>query len=313
MIDRKAFFAAIRASLFNGRMRQPQVDGINAILDEYERRNLTDVRVLAHILATVFRETGARFQPITESLDYTAAALKRLYPNRISAADADKYGRTPAHAANQEMIGNLIYGGEFGLKQLGNTERGDGYKYRGRGLPQITGRGNYAKFSPLVGKDLIGSPDLALDLPTSVRVLFEGLYQGLFTGKKLTDYFPKVGQADWVNARRALNGLDHAEEIAENAIKFNAALQGSIVVGSPPSMVTVNPAPNASQPRVPSPGMSGSVGYQDPPFTLPPDVEPSKPIPRPVPKPDPGLTTEQLNDLASKTGCNFFTKFRRSR
>lgn len=281
MIDRTKFFAAIRASLFNGRMKQAQVAGIESILDEYERRNLTDVRPLAHILGTVLRETGSRFQPITESLDYSVSALKQKFPSRISAADADKYGRKPNQVADQIEIGNRIYGGEWGAKQLGNTQSGDGWKFRGRNLPQITGRGNYSKFSNLIFGDqrLVTNPDLANDPAIGTTILFEGLYQGLFTGKSILNYFPPkgTGTADWVNARRALNGLDHAEEIAENAIKFNAALQGSIVVGSPPSTI-------------------------DPPFGLPPDVEPPQPIVSPTPvRPDPGLSDGELNDMADRS------------
>jgi hypothetical protein len=58
MIDAKKFFDGIRVSLFNGRLAQRQVDGINAILDEWLHRKLADLRWLAYMLATVYWETA---------------------------------------------------------------------------------------------------------------------------------------------------------------------------------------------------------------------------------------------------------------
>lgn len=65
MIDRTFFFSKIRP-LFGGRMTQEQVDGCNAILTEWDRRHLTDLRHLAYMLATVFHETARTMQPIRE-------------------------------------------------------------------------------------------------------------------------------------------------------------------------------------------------------------------------------------------------------
>ena len=60
MIDRKAFFDAVRRAPANGHLTVGQVDGMGRILDEWERRALTDVRWLAYMLATVWHETGAK-------------------------------------------------------------------------------------------------------------------------------------------------------------------------------------------------------------------------------------------------------------
>ncbi|HLL53080.1 MAG TPA: glycoside hydrolase family 19 protein [Myxococcaceae bacterium] len=104
---------------------------------------------LAHFLAQVAHESG--FLPIEENLRYSAQRLCQVWPKLF----------TPQVAAqcegNPEKIANLAYG-----NRLGNTQPGDGYKYRGRGLIQLTGRDNYAKYAKLLGQDIVNNPDLLL-------------------------------------------------------------------------------------------------------------------------------------------------------
>jgi predicted chitinase len=89
---------------------------------------------------------------------------------------------------------------------------------------QLTGRRNYTTFSKLVGVDLVANPDAAMQDDIAVKIMFEGMARGLFTGKKLTDYFtPK--SSDWVNARKIINGLDRANDIAGYAKRFYDTLQ----------------------------------------------------------------------------------------
>jgi hypothetical protein len=64
MIDRKEFYNQLRATLVRGGLNQPQVDGFEAILDEWEKRNLHDLRWLAYIMATAWHETAYTMQPI---------------------------------------------------------------------------------------------------------------------------------------------------------------------------------------------------------------------------------------------------------
>ena len=66
MIDRKEFYSQLRATLVKGGLNQPQVDGFEAILDEWEKRRITDLRWLAYIMATAWHETAQRMQPIEE-------------------------------------------------------------------------------------------------------------------------------------------------------------------------------------------------------------------------------------------------------
>jgi len=87
---------------------------------------------------------------LEENLSYSAERLTVVWPNRFpTKADAQPYARNP------EALANRVYGG-----RMGNTEPGDGWKYRGRGPLQITGRDNYRAVGEIMGQDLEGMPEL---------------------------------------------------------------------------------------------------------------------------------------------------------
>ena len=185
-MNRAEFYSAVRAKVFNGTLSQKQVDGIEAILSATDGLPIT---YRAYLLATAFHETARTMQAITE------------YGGRKY---FDKYDNGKLAAA------------------LGNTPEadGDGYLYRGRGLVQITGRANYAKAGLALGLDLVKQPDLALQPTIAAKILVRGCMEGWFTGKNLGDYLP----ADYVGARRVVNGTDKAALIADYAHDFETAL-----------------------------------------------------------------------------------------
>lgn len=97
----------------------------------------------AMFIAQVGHECG-NFALLTESLNYSVEALISTFSRqRISETDARALGRNKDHPADQMGIANRVYGGDWGLKNLGNREPGDGFMYRGRGAIQTTGRANY--------------------------------------------------------------------------------------------------------------------------------------------------------------------------
>jgi len=196
MINRKFFFDQIRLTLFGGSLSAKQVAGLGAILDEWETHHATDDdRWLAYMLATAHHETDRKMQPIHEygGNDY----FTRKY---------DITGDNPARA-----------------KKMGNTKFGDGIKYHGRGFVQLTWKTNYAAMSKVTGVDLVAAPDRALELPVATQILFHGMINGSFTGKKLGDYFNATTE-DWVNARRIINGTDKASLVADYGLKYYAAI-----------------------------------------------------------------------------------------
>ena len=124
-----------------------------SIIDRYKDKFglNTDMR-LAQFLAQVREEVGPEFKVIRESLNYTEEAVLKMWPNRISVDQAEKYARdedTPK--ANQEAIANLVYSNRLGNGAADSDNDGDmdanddGYKYRGAGCLQITGKSNFAE------------------------------------------------------------------------------------------------------------------------------------------------------------------------
>ena len=193
MIDRKFFYDTVRIALFGGALENAQVYGLGTILSEWDTGHWgDDKRKLAYMLATTFHETGHKMTPVTEN-------------------------GAPSYFNKYEP------GTKLG-KQLGNTLKGDGARYKGRGFVQITGRGNYQKAGGKLDVDLINQPEKALELPIATRILFAGMSEGWFTGRKLSQYFNDT-TSDYLNARKIINGLDCYDKIAAYAQKFRAALR----------------------------------------------------------------------------------------
>lgn len=125
---------------------------------------------LAHFLAQLAHESS-NFSRVVESLNYSVEGLMRTFArSRISAEDCARYGRKQGQAANQVMIATKVYGGPWGRKNLGNEIMDDGYKFRGRGLIQTTGRTNYRDTSRGLFNDdrLLSTPDLLAQDPTVI-------------------------------------------------------------------------------------------------------------------------------------------------
>lgn len=138
---------------------------------------LANARRASMFLGQIHVESGG-FATVTENLNYAVDSLiKGFGRHRISVEDAKKFGRVDAkvrqrtgwilndQAAQPNPIANILYGGDFGLKQLGNTNPGDGWRFRGRGLKQLTGRSNYGRFSRawLGDETLLSQPDRVAD------------------------------------------------------------------------------------------------------------------------------------------------------
>lgn len=107
-----------------------------------------------------------------------------------------------------------------GRSDLGNTQAGDGRRYKGRGYVQITGRVNYSHWSRRLGIDLVGKPELASQPDIAAQILVGGMRDGSFTGLKLADF---IGN-DFLSARKIINGLDRAQQIANIATAYAEAI-----------------------------------------------------------------------------------------
>jgi putative chitinase len=176
-MNKKLFYDIIRPVF--GPLKQSQVDGFEAILNEWLKRGLTDKRWLAYILATAWHETAKTMQPVEE------------------------FGKGKG-------------------RSYGKPDPATGHVYYGRGHVQLTHPGNYKRMGKVIDVDLYNHPELALQMDNSVKIMFDGMLSGVFTGRKLNQYFNDKKE-DWINARRIINGLDRAELIAGYAKTFYKA------------------------------------------------------------------------------------------
>ena len=168
-----------------GRMSQSQVEGLNSLLDAVGGCLINEA---AYMLATAYHETAHTMQPIEEY----GKGRGRDYGKRL------KMSRKP-------------YSDTLPL-------------YYGRGYVQLTWYENYEKAGKKVGVDLLNEPGWALSAPIAAKIMREGMIEGWFTGKKLNDYVG-LRTADYVSARRIINGMDKAQLIAGYAVVFELALR----------------------------------------------------------------------------------------
>ncbi|WP_426763272.1 glycoside hydrolase family 19 protein [Hafnia paralvei] len=124
---------------------------IDAAMKEFGITAATDQ---AMFIAQVGHESGG-FRQVVESLNYTPGALVAVFGKRITQQQANALGRTTLQPARQDAIANLVY-----ANRLGNKASGYGWKYRGRGLIQITGLDNFRACGAALKLDLVTKPEL---------------------------------------------------------------------------------------------------------------------------------------------------------
>lgn len=136
-----------------------------------DRFGINTERQVAAWLAQTAHESGG-FAVLSENLNYSADGMAAIWPNRFAVLGEDKKPvktkegkNTPNKFAlalhrKPEMIANVVYSSRMGN---GPVESGEGWKYRGRGLKQLTGKDNYTRCGQALGLDLVGQPDLLLE------------------------------------------------------------------------------------------------------------------------------------------------------
>lgn len=183
MINKTNTYIEIRKNF--GSLTSKQVEGFEAIFDMFMKLGLVDLRFLAYILATIWHETDKTMQPIEEY----GKGKGRDYSKRL------RYNRK-------------IYTHTYNI-------------FYGRGLTQNTWIDVYEKLTKLNknGWDFVNKPELLLTMGPSVWATFYAMQSGLYTGRKLSQYF-NLTSNDPVGARAIINGSDRAYQIAEYYHKF---------------------------------------------------------------------------------------------
>ena len=192
----------------NGKLPQAVLNELPLVMEKFGISNPTR---LAHFLSQVAHESG-NFKFVNENLNYGAKGLlgifKKYFPTEALAA---------AHERKPEKIANKVYASRMGN---GNEASGEGYKFRGRGYIQLTGKDNYKAFSDFIGEDCVANPDLvATKYPLTSAAFF-------FHKNKLWDICDKGHSHDVVTAvtKRVNGGTIGLEDRIKHFNEYNHLL-----------------------------------------------------------------------------------------
>jgi putative chitinase len=190
-----------------GKLPQAVIDQIPEAAAKF---GITTNLRLAHFLAQCALES-MNFTAVVENLNYSAQRLLQVFPKYFNNANVNDYARNP------QKIGSRVYANRMGN---GDEASGDGFKYRGRGYIQLTGRNNYQSFTNHIGEDCVANPDL-------VATKYPLASAGFFFNSNNIWAVCDQGASDAVvtSVTKRVNGGTHglAERI-QNFKKFNQAL-----------------------------------------------------------------------------------------
>ena len=137
----------IDLSKLKGHVPDSVITQIPTVMEKFQIN--TPLR-LAHFLAQCGHESGG-FKAVQENLNYSADGLKKIFPKYFPGNLSESYARNP------EKIASKVYGGRMGN---GDESTKEGFKFRGRGYIQLTGKSNYTAFANSIGEDTVSNPDL---------------------------------------------------------------------------------------------------------------------------------------------------------
>lgn len=251
--------------------------GKNAALAAAGKAGITGAH-LAQFMAQLDHESG-HFTRVEENLRYSAKRLRQIFP---------KYYKTDAEAQADEMqpqkIANRVYANRMGN---GPPESGDGYKYRGRGLIQLTGKDNYKRFGSMVGMDLVGNPDMAGSLSTAADIA------AAFYKKNVMDR--GIPAEDTKKVTKAINGgsigLSDRESLFASYMKDPKAMQPSGAPAAAGEDSAEKPLYASNEQSVPTGGGSAPQAEQAKSETL--TAQAASPTPAATPAPTEALQPQQ--------------------
>ena len=193
-------FSILRNAL--GKLTSSQVSEIEFMVNEFDRDKSISYPQAAYMLATAWHETATRMLPIEE------------YGK----------GKNRTYGTWYRNSNNELYAFMDSSKRSAYLHSDYPYLYYGRGYVQLTWYFNYENASKKIGVDFLNNPDLVMNKNHAVKIMIQGMKDGWFTRKKLSDYINQ-SQKDYVGARRIINGTDKDKLISGYAETFEKALR----------------------------------------------------------------------------------------
>lgn len=181
-------------------------DGIigNETLTKFQcKYNVPTKAMVAHFFGNLDHESGG-FSIVEESGRYSAKRLLEVFPKYFTPFNVNQY------AGNAEAIFNRVYGG-----RMGNNMPGDGYKFRGRGFMQTTGKYNYDRLGKYLGVDLISNPDLVANKYPLESAIF------YFNDNNLWNLVRDISEESIKLIRKRVNGgYNGLSDVRNKVIKY---------------------------------------------------------------------------------------------
>ena len=247
---------------------------LSSIAEALKKKGIDDPNYIKAVLGNVMKETGGK--NISENLDYSKTSNKRIREIFGSRAEGKSDEELDKIKSSQESMGEFMYGGQTKIgKSMGNTEAGDGWKYRGRGFIQLTGKNNYAAASQAIFGDdtLVKNPDAVMDPKVSSQVVAwymeksKGKMQasmGLGSGP-MSEADANLLATSQVAGRDVRKSSDYLKNELLGKVTDNAKNMGEFV--NTPAVATANSS-NTTPPKTP-PVATASTSTETPPKTPP--------------------------------------------
>jgi putative chitinase len=244
--------------------RAPEVDLDAFIASGVEALREAGILEMANRLQYFLAQLGHESNGLTskeENLNYSAQRLTEIWPSRFPTLEAAK-----PFAFNPEKLANKVYGG-----RMGNTEPGDGYRYRGRGYIQLTGRETYREIGNIAGLDLEANPELASKPENAVRIAC-----AFWTWKKINK---QCDAGDFTGVTQRINGgtnglSDRLDWLRKVKTVVTATTNGGVATPATTTPTTTSTSTTTSTTK--------------PASTTPttPSTTPAKPKPKPAEQPE---------------------------
>lgn len=198
-----------------GNFDSEQKKNIELMIDYMNKSGIKDPLTQIGILSVISKESGFKPKSEVSYANTSNSRIKNIFGSRVA-----KYSDSELNAlkSDPEKFFNVVY-----AKTVGNQGGGDGWKYRGRGFNQLTGKKNYEKYGNMIGRDLVGNPDLVNDPKVAAEIAVAFFTKGK-PGSSFPKFKNKVDAATYFADINAGGGVSsHRSRAIEATDKFDVS------------------------------------------------------------------------------------------